>query len=487
MKPLAPLEFSNVASARRYDAVVVGSGPNGLAAAIRLAQAGRSVLVVEAQASIGGGTRTTELTLPGFLHDVCSAVHAVGRISPWLESLSLAGYGLEWITPPVAAAHPLDDGRAASIEQSLDATVAGLGPDGDAYRWLFEPLLQRADRLLPDLLGTMRLPSHPLAMLRFGRQGIRSAEKLATQCWQGEAAQAAFAGMAAHSVLPLERPLTAGVGLVLMLTAHLGGWPVARGGSQQIADAMARCLLDHGGEIVVNHPITSLEQLPDAQAVLFDVTPGQLTQIAGDALPASFQRRLNAFRFGPGVFKIDWALDGPIPWQAQACRQAGTVHVGGALAEVAASERAVWQGTHPERPFVLVAQQSLFDSTRSPSGKHTGWGYCHVPSGSTVDMTEAIEQQIERFAPGFRDLVLERAVTSPAGFEAYNANYVGGDITGGVMDLRQMAARPSMRWSPYTTPNPRLFLCSASTPPGGGVHGMCGYHAANAALVRVLR
>jgi phytoene dehydrogenase-like protein len=484
------LQFASLPKREEYDAVVVGSGPNGLSAAIELARAGRSVLVLEAKASIGGGTRTEELTLPGYLHDVCSAVHPMAVASPFFKSLPLVEFGLEWcypVDPHASVAHPFENGAVAVAYQSLDGTVANLGEDGPRYRKLFEPFVQGAESLLAETLGPFHLPRHPVLMMRFGLRAVYSASVLANRWFRGEYAKGLFAGMAAHSVMPLERPLTSAVGLMLGITAHSVGWPVAKGGSREITNALAKYLLSLGGEIVVNSPIHHLNDLPRARAVLFDVTPPQIAAIAGSELPEKYCRKLNKYRFGPGVFKVDWALDGPIPWKAQECLLASTVHVGGTLAEVAEAERAAWENRIADRPFLLIAQQSLFDDTRAPAGKHPVWGYCHVPHGSTVDMTERMERQMERFAPGFRERILAKNVMTPKDYHTYNANYIGGDITGGVMDLGQLFTRPVSLWNPYSTPNPRLFICSSSTPPGGGVHGMCGYHAAKAALRSVLR
>jgi phytoene dehydrogenase-like protein len=469
------------------DAVVVGAGPNGLAAAIELARAGRSVLLCERNETIGGGARTAELTLPGYRHDVCSAIHPLAVGSPFLRSLPLAEHGLELIQPDVQAAHPLDGGRAAVLHRSLEETAAGLGPDGDAYAALMRPFAEGWDDLAPIVLGAPRPPRHPLLAARFARAGVRGTAGLATSRFRSDAARALLAGMGAHSFRPLHRAPTAGFALVLLALGHAVGWPVARGGSQAIADALAAHLRSLGGEIRTGHEVCSLADLPEARATLFDVTPRRLAAICGDALPGRYARTLRRFRYGAGAFKVDYALSEPVPWTADACRRAGTVHLGGSLPEVAASEATVSAGGHPERPFVLVAQQSLADPRRAPAGRHTLWAYCHVPNGSRVDMTAAIEGQIERFAPGFRDVVLERAVRGPADLEAENPNYVGGDINGGAADLRQVLARPALRITPYATPNPRIFLCSASTPPGGGVHGMCGYHAARAALRSALR
>jgi len=470
---------------RDYDAVVVGSGPNGLAAAISLAQAGCSVLVLEAKETVGGGLRSAELTLPGFSHDICSAIHPLGVGSPFFQSLPLGDYGLEWIQPDVPLAHPFDDGTAITMERSVEATATALGPDAAAYRRLMAPLVADWDKLTVDILGPLRVPRHPVAMARFGLLAIRSARGLAESRFESEPARALFAGLAAHSIMPLEQRPTAAFGLVLGILGHAVGWPLPRGGSQNIADALADYLRSLGGEIVTDMAVKEIDDLPAAPAVLFDVTPRQLLRMAGHQLPSGYRRQLLSYRYGPGVFKIDLALDGPIPWQAAECARAGTVHLGGTLSEIAAGERAIWRGQHPERPYVLLAQQSLFDPTRAPAGKHTVWAYCHLPNGSTVDMTERIEAQIERFAPGFRDCILARTVKSPLAFEQYNANYIGGDINGGVQDLRQQFTRPALRLVPYTTPNRRIYLCSSSTPPGGGVHGMCGYFAAQAALRRV--
>jgi phytoene dehydrogenase-like protein len=467
---------------RVSDAIVVGAGPNGLAAAIALARARRPVLVLEAEEAIGGGTRSAELTLPGFVHDVCSAIHPLAAASPFFRTLPLSQYGLEFIQPPAPLAHPFDDGTAALLERSIKATGEQLGRDAAAYRKLMEPLVRNAAAVLEEALGPLRLPRHPLALARFGLLALRSAAGLATGWFVGGRARALFAGLAAHSIQPLERPPTAAFGLMLGLLGHAVGWPVARGGSQKIAEALATHLRSLGGEIVAGARVQSLESLPPARAVLLDVTPRQVLGIAGPWLPAGYQRQLAAYRYGPGVFKVDWALDGPIPWTAAECARAGTVHLGGSLGEIAVAERAAWRGEPAERPFVIVGQQSLFDPTRAPAGKHTVWAYCHVPHGSTVDMTERIEAQLERFAPGFRDRVLARHTMPPAEIERHNANCVGGDINGGVQDLRQLFTRPTARLVPYGTPAQGLYLCSSSTPPGGGVHGMCGYFAAQAAL-----
>ena len=465
-----------------HDAVIVGAGPNGLAAAITLARAGRSVLVVEGKGTIGGGTRSAELTLPGFVHDVCSGIHQLGVASPFFRGLPLANCGLEWVFPPAAIAHPLDDGSAILVQRSVAATAAQLGGDAAAYRRLMGPLAADWRNVLGEMLGPLRFPRHPVSMVRFGLPALLPAATLARMLFRGERARAVFAGMAVHAMMPLEWPATAAFGLMLGILAHSVGWPMARGGSQRIADALAAHLRSLGGEILTDRPIERMDDLPPARAILFDVTPRQLEKIAGDRLPAPYRRKLGGYRYGPGVFKVDYALDSPPPWRATECLQAGTVHLGGTLDEIAASERAVWRGEHPERPYVLFVQQTLFDPTRAPAGKHTAWAYCHVPHGATLDMTGRIEAQIERFAPGFRERILARSTRTAAAMEAYNPNYIGGDINGGVQDLRQLYARPVASLNPYVTPASGIFLCSSSTPPGGGVHGMCGYFAAQAAL-----
>ncbi len=468
------------------DAVVVGSGPNGLAAAIEIARAGRSVVVYEGAATVGGGTRSAELTDPGFIHDVCSAVHPLLLASPFFQSLDLSGLGIETAHPEFPLAHPLPDGSAAVLHRSVAETAAGLGRDGKAYASLLGPLVEAAVALIPEVLGPVRVPRHPVALVRFGLNAIRSAEGLVRR-FDDAPARALLAGVAAHSMLPLSKPPTAGVALLLTTLAHAVGWPVVRGGSQRIADGLTRHLEDLGGRIVTSHSVTRLDELPRARAYLFDVTPRQLLAIADDHLPDRYVRSLRRYRYGPGVFKIDWALSDPVPWRAEDCRGAGTIHIGGPFEAVAASEAATNRGEHPERPYVLLAQPTTADPTRAPVDSHTLWGYSHVPSGSTSDMTALIEDQIERFAPGFKDTVIARATRSASEVEAYNPNYVGGDINGGVQDLRQHFTRPVARLSPYTTPNERIYLCSSATPPGGGVHGMCGYFAARSALKRALR
>jgi phytoene dehydrogenase-like protein len=468
-----------------HDAVIVGAGPNGLAAAITLARAGKSVLVLEAKETIGGGARSAELTLPGFVHDVCSALHPLGVASPFFRELPLDQYGLQWVFPPASLAHPLDDGTAVLVEGTVQQTGAHLGPDAARYRRLMGPLVADWQSLLSDVLGPLRFPSRPLLMARFGVAALLPASTLARMAFRGERARAVFAGMAAHAMMPLSWPATAAFGLMLGLTAHAVGWPMARGGSQRIVDAMAAHLASLGGEIVTGHPVAAARDLPSARATLFNTSPRQLMHILGEQLPAGYRRALSRFRYGPGVFKVDYALDGPVPWRAEECLRAATVHLGGTLEEIHAAEGAVWQGEHPDQPYVLVAQHSLFDPIRAPRDKHTVWAYCHVPHGSAQDVTAALEGQIERFAPGFQSRILARNVLTAAHMEAYNPNYVGGDINAGVQSLRQFFTRPVPRLDPYSTPTPGVYLCSSSTPPGGGVHGMCGYYAARAALRRL--
>lgn len=476
---MSPLEKS----ARDREVIVVGSGPNGLAAAIEMARSGFPVTIVEAAATVGGGTRTAELTLPGYLHDVCSAIHPLGAFSPFFNSLPLARHGLKWIYPPVSLAHPFDDGSAAALEKEIAGTVQTLDfPDRQAYMQLMAPLKQVWGDLAADLLAPLHFPLHPILMARFGLYAVRSAAGLARGVFSGERARALFAGLSAHSFLPLEKPATAAFGLILGVLGHITGWPVAAGGSGRISTALAAYFKTVGGKIITGAHVRTVDRFPGGTLLLLDVTPRQLLRMAGPRLSGDYRRELEKYRYGPGVFKMDWALSEPIPWRADACRRAGTVHVGGTMAEIAAGERDVWEGKHPEKPFVLLAQQSLFDPGRAPAGKHAGWAYCHVPNGSVFDMSERIERQIERFAPGFRELIIARHVRDTAGFEAYNGNCIGGDINGGVQDLRQMFFRPVAGANPYATSDKNIYLCSSSTPPGGGVHGMCGYHAARSAI-----
>ncbi|PYR89655.1 MAG: FAD-dependent oxidoreductase [Acidobacteria bacterium] len=467
------------------DAIVIGAGPNGLAAAIALARAGRTVVVYEAQDGIGGGCRSDALTLPGFVHDVCSAVHPMAVASPFFRTLPLSQHGLEWIEPPAMLAHPFDGGtRAAIIERSLPETAAALGLDEGAYRRAIGSVASAWPLIEDAILGPPKLPRHPLAMARFGLSAMQSAERLATHEFQGERARGLFAGIAAHAMLPLEMIPTGAVALVLGAMTHTAGWLFPRGGAQRLADALASYLRSLGGEIVTNARVNTIEELPSAKAILCDLSPRPFLRIAGRVLPGKYKRKLEHYRYGMAAYKVDWALDGPIPWQDPAVGRAGTVHLGGTLQEIAASERDAWNGRESERPFVLLAQQSLFDPTRAPEGQHTAWTYCHVPNGSVANMLPRIEHQIERFAPGFRDRVLARHVTTPADLEQRNPNLAGGDIGMGVMDLRQTFRRPTWGW--YRTPRRGLYLCSASTPPGVGVHGMCGFFAAQCALRDVL-
>jgi phytoene dehydrogenase-like protein len=464
------------------DAIVIGSGPNGLAAAITLARAGRSVRVVEAEATVGGGTRSLELTQPGFIHDVCATVHAVGVLSPFLKTLPLAAHGLELVHPQAPFAHPFDDGTAVVVERSIEATAESLGArDGRAYRALVSPFAARAGDLMEAVLGPPGF-RHPFLMARFGMAAIRSAASLARGRFRDERARAMLAGAAAHSMVPLDYLSTAGYGLGLIVAAHAVGWPLARGGSQQVANALASYLRSRGGEIVTGERVETLAQLPPARVVLCDVTPRQFLRIAGDRVPAGYRQRLGRYRYGPGVFKMDWALNAPVPWRARECRRAGTMHLGGSFTEIADSERAAWEGRIHDKPYVLLVQPTVCDPSRAPAGKHVLWAYCHIPNGATTDMTSRIEGQIERFAPGFRDCIIARHAMAPADMERRNANLVGGDIGGGACDLSQLFARPVLSLNPYATPVDGVFLCSSSTPPGIGVHGMCGYYAARAAL-----
>jgi phytoene dehydrogenase-like protein len=468
------------------DAVVVGSGPNGLSAAIALARAGRSVVVREQADRIGGGMRTEELTLPGFRHDVCSTVHPLAVSSPFFRTLPLEEHGLEWVHSPACLAHPFDDGRVALLERSIAATGATLGPDARAWERLLGRWVDRWPVLAEDILGPLEFPDHPLLLARFGLTAVRSAYAVAKRNFRGEAARALFAGNAAHSMVPLTASPTAAFGLTLAAAGHAVGWPVARGGSQAIADALASYLRSLGGEIVTGAPVESVDELRGVRTILLDLTPRQVLRVAGHRLPARYRRALERFRYGAGSFKVDWALAGPVPWRSPECRRAHTVHLGGTLDEIAASEQAPLDGRVPERPFVLLVQPTLHDPSRAPEGKHVAWAYCHVPFGCDVDMTRAVEDQVERFAPGFRDRVLARSVMPPSALERHNPNLVGGDISAGAMTLRQVFFRPALRANPYTTPVEGLYLCSASTPPGGAVHGMCGYYAARAALHRTM-
>jgi phytoene dehydrogenase-like protein len=465
------------------DAVVVGSGPNGLSGAIVLAQAGCKVVVLEANATVGGGARSSERTLPGFIHDTCSAVHPFAAVSPFWRTIPLADHGLEWIQPAAMVAHPLDEGEAVIVERSVEGTADRLGIDASAYRRTIGWTVEHWSRLEDAVLGPPRVPRHPLAVARFGLHALASAEAFAARQFRSERMRAVFAGMAAHGMVPLDRRLTAGVGLTLGTMCHVAGWPFPRGGAQSITNALVSHLRSLGGDVITSSRVDNIDAVPPARIVLCDLSPRPFLRIAGHRLPIAYRRLLETYRYGVGAFKIDWALSDPIPWRDKACATAGTVHVGGSMGEIAAAERDPWQGSTAGRPFVLLSQPTLFDPTRAPGGRHTAWAYCHVPAGCEADMVDAIERQIERFAPGFRDCVLARATSTPADLEAGNANYVGGDIAAGTIDLEQFVARPT--WRTYSTPLEGVYLCSASTPPGVGVHGMCGYHAARRALKRL--
>ena len=459
----------------------MGAGPNGLAAAITLQRTGLSVLLVEGKETVGGGLRSAELTLPGFRHDIGAAIHPMAVGSPFFQSVPLADFGLRFARPPVAAAHPLDGGRAGALRGTVADTARSLGADEQVYRDLLEPLVDHWPGLAPDVLGPLGFPKHPLDFAAFGLNAIQPITLLAKRFKTPEA-RGLLAGMAAHATLPLTNLTTSAIALVLMTLGHRHNWPIPIGGSEAIARAMAAYFQSLGGTIITNWPVSSLAELPPARAVLLDVTPRQLLALAGDRFSALYRRQLERFQYGMGVFKVDWALDGPIPFTASACRQAGTVHIGGTLEEIRQAEQQTAAGTHPDRPFVLLAQQSLFDDSRAPAGKHTAWAYCHVPNGSTLDRTDAIERQIERFAPGFRDQILARHTLNTTQLETYNPNIIGGDINGGRLDITQLFTRPIISLSPYNTSAKGMYVCSSSTPPGSGVHGMCGFHAANRVL-----
>ncbi|HPR51165.1 MAG TPA: NAD(P)/FAD-dependent oxidoreductase, partial [Deltaproteobacteria bacterium] len=465
-----------------YDSIVIGSGPNGLAAAVTLARSGKSVVVFDAKDRAGGGVRSQELTLPGFVHDVGSAIFPMAASSPFFSSLPLLDYGLEWIYPPASVAHPFDDGTAAVLYRSLDKTLENLGADARAYERLVSPFVASWNDLAEGILKGPAFSRFTLNLVHFGLLALWPVSLLARCCFRTEKARSLFAGLAAHSILPLSHPFTSAFALVMAMTAHNPGWPIPKGGSQNLALALEKCLESMGGEMVTAFPVKSIDDLPQCSEAFFDLTPRQILTLAGRRLPETYCRRLARYRYGPGAFKIDWALDGPIPWKARECAQAGTVHLGGTFEEIALSERQAWRGIPPERPFVLCAQQSLFDHTRAPENRHTAWAYCHVPNGSRFDMIERIEGQIERFAPGFRDRILSCHVMNPHDLETFDANFVGGDIAGGAQDWRQLFTRPIVSLNPYAMPVEGWYICSSSTPPGAGVHGMCGYNAAMHAL-----
>ncbi len=466
---------------KEYDAVVVGSGPNGLAAAITLQKAGLSVLLLEAMDTVGGGLRTKELTLPGFKHDVCSAIHPMAAGSPFFQQLPLKEHGLKYIYPEVAAAHPFDDGTAAALIKSVEETAQSLGKDEKTYLNIIKPLVRDWPSLAPDVLGPLQFPHNPLALAKFGPNALTTAAFLSKR-FQTKEAKGLWGGMAAHALQPLTNIATSAIALVLMTTGHLKGWPVPKGGSQSISDALGSYFKSVGGTIETNFNVENRDQLPKSRAILFDVTPKQLLKITGDKFSSIYKWQLNRYRYGMGVFKIDWALKEPIPFTAARCRQAGTIHIGNTFNEIANSELQTSNGKIVDKPFVLLAQQSLFDASRAPAGRHTAWAYCHVPNGSQVDMTQAIEKQVERFAPGFQETILAKNTMNTFQIQQYNPNYIGGDINGGILDITQLYTRPVIKLSPYRTSAKGIYICSSSTPPGGGVHGMCGYYAAKRAL-----
>ena len=476
-----------IIASNKYDALVIGSGPNGLAAAITLAQAGLSVAIFEAKNTIGGGMRSAELTLPGFVHDICSAVHPLGVGSPFFRSLPLEKHGLKWIHAPFPLGHPFDDGTAAILNRSVDLTGKTLNGDDSAYKKLVNSFVKNWNNLASDILAPLHFPHHPILLSHFAYYALRSAYGLSNSLFQNEPARSFFAGLSAHAILPLTKPLTAAFGLILAVLGHAVGWPFPQGGSQKIADALASYFLSLGGKIYTGVNVENLEELPPSHAILCDLTPKQLLKIGQNQFPIQYQRQLEKYRYGPGVFKMDWALNAPIPWKVKECSQAGTIHLGGTFEEIIESERNVWENKHPKKPYIILAQPSLFDRSRAPEHHHTAWGYCHVPNGSDRNMTEEIENQIERFAPNFKDTILAKSSMSAQDMERYNPNYVGGDINGGVQDIYQLFTRPTNQIVPYATPLKGVYICSSSTPPGGGVHGMCGYYAASTALKQVFK
>lgn len=467
---------------KQYDCVVIGSGPNGLAAAIELQRSGLSVLVLEAKDKLGGGARSEELTLPGFVHDIGSAIHPLGVASPFFSQLPLAQFGLEWVYPPEAVAHPLDNGNTVTLNRSVAVTSQSLGADADAYQKLIQPIVDHWPTIAPDFLGPLRFPKHPFRMAQFGLKALQPSTVLANRKFNTPEAKGFFAGLAAHSMLPLEKISSAGIGLVLGALGHVVGWPFPKGGAQSITNALAAYFQSLGGTIETNREVRSVSDIPSCQATLWDITPWQLLEIKGLSFPQGYRNKLKRFRYGPGIFKVDWALSDPIPFKNPSANRSATIHIGGTLEEIALSERLAWKKKHTERPFVLLVHQSPFDSTRAPKGKHTAWAYCHVPRYSTKDMTSAIENQVERFAPGFKDTILQKHTMHTEEVQRYNANYIGGDINGGAQLVTQLFTRPTFSLTPYRTALKGVYFCSSSTPPGGGVHGMCGYHAARTVL-----
>jgi phytoene dehydrogenase-like protein len=460
-----------------YDAVVVGAGPNGLSAAITLINKFKDVLLLESRETIGGGVRSAEITLPNFIHDICSAVHPLAIASPFFRQLELHKYGLSWIQPEIPLAHPFEDGSALFLHRSLEITSNALGADGKAYKDLLAPFVENHEKLLPDILAPLHFPRNPLLMGFFAMKALHSLKYLVKKIFQQEQTRALFAGLASHAMIPLDKPATAAFGIVLATLAHTVGWPIIKGGSQKLADALAAYFSHKGGEIVTGKTVHAFHDLPKAKYYFFDVTPRQLLTITDLGLSKSYRRKLAEFRYGPGVCKVDWALKEPIPWKANICRKAGTIHLGNSYEEIDSSLRSLGMGRVYSSPYLVIAQQSLFDPSRAPNGKHTAWAYCHVPHGSRQDVTDLIEDRIERYAPGFREVILDKNSMSAAAMEIYNPNYVGGDINGGVQDLGQLYTRPVMSLSPYRTSGKNIFICSSSTPPGGGVHGLCGYYA----------
>lgn len=471
----------------QYDAIVIGSGPNGFAAAITLARSNLKVLIVEARETIGGGLRSSPLTLPGFIHDICSAIHPLGAASPFFLTLPLKEHGLEWIHPEACLAHPFEDGSSVLLYKSMEDTISNLGEDGEKYKNIFTSLIDKWEDLSEDILSPLKLPAHPITLTKFGINAVQPAKFFAERNFKGSRARALFMGLAGHSIMPLTKPLTSAIGIVLGILGHHIGWPMPKGGSQMIASSMASYLKSLGGEIITGFYVKDIDELPSAKVYLLDTGPNQLAAIAGERLTSFYLNQLQKYRYGPGIFKVDWALNSAIPFKSKDCLKAGTIHLGNSYEEIVEAEKVIWENKHPEKPFVLMAQQSLFDETRAPDGKHTAWAYCHVPNGSALDMTERIENQVERFAPGFRDCIIGKHTMNSYQYQDYNPNLIGGDITGGVQDIWQLYTRPAIRLSPYSTPADNIFICSASTPPGGGVHGMCGYHAAKSALKKVFK